>query len=110
MDLGGHERTRDPSLAGVAKEHGGTATTLFGGRHMELAVEQRRVPEPVWESEEEFDEIFRREVVALRMLQHRRAEERDISSVPYALVSRIWPPVRLPSPVRPVPAPRTRPD
>jgi hypothetical protein len=59
---------------------------------MELAVEQWRVPEPVWESEEEFHERFPREVVAMRMLQHTRPE------------------VRVPSPVHPVPAPHTLPE
>uniref|UniRef100_A0AAZ3PHT8 Actin-related protein 2/3 complex subunit 4 n=1 Tax=Oncorhynchus tshawytscha TaxID=74940 RepID=A0AAZ3PHT8_ONCTS len=56
----------------------------------------RNEPEPVRESKEELDERFRREMVAMRVLQSGRAEERDTSPVSSAPC--FSPPVALPSP------------
>jgi hypothetical protein len=83
--------------------------------HMEQAIERwsvdpRREPEPAWESMEQCEEGYRRMMLAKSRLQLRRVEDRVISPVPSVLAPLIRSPVRLPSPVRHVPAPCTRPE
>ena len=80
------------------------------GGHTEWAAEPRCEPEPVRESDEEFDARLRREVLALRALQSGRAEVRVIRQVPPVPVPRIRSPVRLHSPELTATEHRTDPD
>ncbi|KAM9484427.1 LOW QUALITY PROTEIN: putative sodium-coupled neutral amino acid transporter 11 [Salvelinus alpinus] len=54
---------------------------------MEQSAEPRSEPEPVRESDEEFDARFRREVLALRALQSGRAGERVTAVISYNIIA-----------------------
>ena len=81
--LGGSRRgvKEDSDNTGVRchKQPKGNPNIFLGG-HKGRAAEPRREQETVWESMDQFEEGYRREMLARSMLQRRRFEERVMGS------------------------------